>query len=52
VIYAKWVQKARPCFPVLTAYQQLFTCQQTGQNLWHHLHAQNQLGVTKGTLYQ
>ena len=37
---------------VLTAYQQLLTNQRTGQDLWHHLRAQNQLGVTKGTLSQ
>jgi putative protease len=35
---------------VLTAYQQLLTNQRTGQDLWRHLRAQNQLGVTKGTL--
>jgi putative protease len=35
---------------VLTAYQQLLTDQRTGQDLWRHLRAQNQLGVTKGTL--
>jgi putative protease len=37
---------------VLTAYQQLLTHQRTGQDLWRHLRAQNQLGVTKGTLSQ
>jgi putative protease len=37
---------------VLTAYQQLLTNQRTGQDLWRHLRAQNQLGVTKGTLSQ
>ena len=37
---------------ILTAYQQLLTGQQTGQNLWKTLRAQNQLGVTKGTLSQ
>ncbi len=37
---------------ILTAYQQLLTGQQTGQNLWRTLRAQNQLGVTKGTLAQ
>ncbi|MDH4475767.1 MAG: U32 family peptidase, partial [Verrucomicrobiaceae bacterium] len=35
---------------VLTAYQQLLTNQRTGHDLWRHLRAQNQLGVTKGTL--
>lgn len=35
---------------VLTAYQQLLTGTCTGQDLWCHLRAQNQLGVTKGTL--
>ncbi len=35
---------------VLTAYQQLLTNQRTGHELWRHLRAQNQLGVTKGTL--
>ncbi len=37
---------------VLIAYQQLLAGTRTGQDLWRHLRAQNQLGVTKGTLSQ
>jgi hypothetical protein len=29
---------------------EILTHQRTGQDLWRHLRAQNQLGVTKGTL--
>jgi U32 family peptidase len=37
---------------VLSAYQELLAGTRTGQDLWRHLRAQNQLGVTKGTLSQ
>jgi putative protease len=34
---------------VITAYQALLARAESGADLWHHLRAQSQLGVTRGT---